>query len=327
MTLPPILAGRLDLPVIGAPMLVPCHPPLTIAQCTNGIIGAFPALSARPKEQLEEWICYLNSALTAFGRDHPGRTVAPFAINQIVHKSNDRLEHDMAICIKHQVPIIITSLGANADLVKAVHSYGGIVLHDVLSTHHAEKALAQGVDGLILLCAGGGGHGGTLNPFAFVAEVRRFFQGPICVSGALTTGHAVAAVQMMGADLAYMGTRFLATHESRADENWKALLVKCSAKDVLYSPWFNGVHASWLKPSIAALGLDPDDPKLLLRNETPGDAKFNVSEEGSKSWKAVRTAGHGVGNIDCIESAATVISRLKREYADALERFRDKIPR
>jgi len=240
-----------------------------------------------------------------------------------VHKSNDRLEHDMDVCIRHRVPIIITSLGANPDLVRAVHAYGGIVLHDVLSTRHAEKALAQGVDGLILLCAGGGGHAGTLNPFAFVAEVRRFFAGPIAVSGALTTGHAIAAVQMMGADLAYMGTRFLATHESRADADWKALLVRCSAKDVLYSPWFNGVHGSWLKPSIAAMGIDPDDPKLLLRNTE--DAKFNVSEEGAKNWKAARTGGQGVGNIASIESTAAVIARLKREYADARAAFCAKI--
>ena len=323
MTLPATLVGRLDLPVIGAPMLVPCHPPLTLAQCTHGIVGAFPALSARPKEQLEDWICELNSALAVFGRTHPGRTVAPFAINQIVHKSNDRLEHDMDVRIKHRVPIIITSLGANSDLVKAVHAYGGIVLHDALSTHHAEKALAQGADGLILLCAGGGGHAGTLNPFSFVAEVRRFFSGPLAVSGGLTTGHAIAAVQMMGADLAYMGTRFLATHESRADEDWKALLVRCAAKDVLYSPWFNGIHGSWLKPSIAAMGIDPEDPKLLLRNTE--DAKLNVSEEGSKSWKAARTSGQGVGNIDSIESAAAVIERLKREYADARATFCAKI--
>jgi nitronate monooxygenase len=324
MTLPPLLAGRLDLPVIGAPMLVPCHPPLTLAQCTHGIVGAFPALSARPKEQLEEWICALNSALPAFARAHPERHVAPFAINQIVHKSNDRLDHDMEVCVKHRVPIIITSLGANSDLVKAVHAYGGIVLHDVLSTRHAEKALTQGVDGLILLCAGGGGHAGTLNPFAFVAEVRRFFAGPLAVSGAITTGHAIAAVQMMGADLAYVGTRFLATHESRADEDWKALLVKCTAKDVLYSPWFNGVHGSWLKPSIAAMGLDPEDPKLLLRSTE--DANLNVSEAGAKSWKAVRTGGQGVGNIDSIESTAVVIERLKREYAEARAGFYYKIP-
>jgi nitronate monooxygenase len=319
MTLPPVFTDRLDLPLIGAPMLVPCHPPLTLAQCTHGIVGAFPALSARPKELLEEWICELNSALTTFSDAHPERTVAPFAINQIVHKSNDRLEHDMEICIKHRVPIIITSLGARSDVVKAVHAYGGIVLHDVLSTHHAEKALALGVDGLILLCAGGGGHGGTLNPFAFVAEVRRFFAGPVAIAGGITTGYGIAAVRMMGADLAYMGTRFLATHESRADEDWKALIVQCTAKDVLYSPWFNGVHGSWLKPSIAAMGLDPDDPKLLLRHTE--DAKLNVSEAGSKSWKAARTGGQGVGSIDRIEPAATVIERLKREYADACAAF------
>jgi nitronate monooxygenase len=321
MPLPLLLKGRLDIPVIGAPMLVPCHPPLTIAQCTNGIVGAFPALSARPKEQLEEWICALKVELARFQKAHPDRRVAPFAINQIVHKSNDRLDHDMEICVKHQVPIIITSLGANADLVKTVHAYGGIVLHDVLSTRHAEKALTQGVDGLILLCAGGGGHGGTLNPFAFVAEVRRFFQGPLAVSGTITSGKAVAAIQMMGADLAYIGTRFLATHESRATDDWKDLILKSEAKDILYSPWFNGVHASWLKPSIATMGLDPEDPKLLLRNESKNDAKFNVSEEGSKSWKAVRTAGQGVGNIDSIDSAATVIARLKAEYAEALDAF------
>jgi nitronate monooxygenase len=321
MPLPRLLEGRLDIPVIGAPMLVPCHPPLTFAQCTNGIVGAFPALSARPKEQLEDWIVELKSTLRDFAQTHPEQRVAPYAVNQIVHKSNDRLDHDMAICIKHEVPIIITSLGANADLVKAVHGYGGIVLHDVLSTHHAEKALAQGVDGLILLCAGGGGHGGTLNPFAFVAEIRRFFKGPLVVSGTITTGQAVAAVQVMGADLAYIGTRFLASSESRADEDWKALLVRCAAEDVLYSPWFNGVHGNWLKPSIAAMGLDPDDPKLLLKNAIKDNAKFDVSEEGSKRWKATRTAGQGVGNIDSIDPAAQIIARLKREYFAALDEF------
>jgi nitronate monooxygenase len=317
MPLPPLLEGKLDLPVIGAPMLLPCHPPLTIAQCTNGIVGAMPALSARPSAQLDEWIVLLKETLADFQKKHPGRKVAPFAINQIAHKSNGRLDQDMEICIKHKVPIIITSLGANGDLVKAVHAYGGIVFHDVISTYHAEKALAQGVDGLVLLTAGGGGHGGTINPIAFVAEVRRFYDGPLAVSGAITGGKGIAAVQMMGADLAYMGTRFAASAESRCPDPWKQMIVDSNAKDILYSPWFNGVHASWMKGSIRNMGIDPEDPKLLLKN----DSKMDVTDEKSKSRTTLWSAGQGVGNIDAILPAAEIIRRLKAEYADALADF------
>ena len=314
MPLPPLLKGKLDIPVIGAPMLVPCHPPLLLAQCTNGMVGAMPALSARPQEQLEEWLCDIEDALATFQLDNPDRRVAPFAINQIVHKSNVRLDGDLAVCVKHKVPIIITSLGANSDLVKEVHSYGGIVFHDVISARHAEKALEHGVDGLVLLTAGGGGHGGNLNPFAFVTEVRRFYNGPLVVSGGLTTGQAIAAVRVLGADLAYMGTRFLAAHEARVNDDWKRMIVESSAKDVLYSPWFNGVHASWLKPSIAAMGIDPDDPKLLLKN----DVTMDMADENSKARTTLYSAGHGVGNVDRREPAADIIARLKAEYSAAI---------
>jgi nitronate monooxygenase len=319
MPLPPLLEGKLDLPVIGAPMLLPCHQPLTIAQCTNGIVGAFPALSARPSAQLEEWIIELGEVLAAFKKAHPERTVAPFAVNQIVHKSNSRLDQDLEICIKHKVPIIVTSLGARADLVKAVHAYGGIVFHDVISTRHAEKALEQGVDGLVLLTTGGGGHGGNLNPIAFVTEVRRFYQGPLAVSGTITSGRGIAAVQMMGADLAYMGTRFAASAESRCPPEWKQMFVDCAAADILYSPWFNGVHCSYMKPAIRAAGLDPDDPKYLLKQEVA--AKMDVTDEKSKLRTSLFSGGQGVGNIDAVKPAAEIIAQLKAEYAEAMARF------
>jgi len=319
MPLPPLLEGTLDIPVIGAPMLVPCHLPLTIAQCTHGVVGAFPALSARPATQLEDWISELRETLEAFRSRHPDRRVAPFAINQIVHKSNARLEQDMAICIKHEVPIIVTSLGADADVVKAVHAYGGIVFHDVISTRHAHKALEQGVDGLVLLTAGAGGHGGTLNPIAFVAEVRRFYRGPLAVAGAITSGSGVAAVQMMGADLAYVGTRFAATLESRCAPEWKQMLLDCAAEDILFSPWFVGVHASYLKPSLRARGFDPDDPKYLVKDEET--RMEDLDYEDAKGRKSLFCAGHGVGNIDAIRPAAEIIARMKDEYAEAIAAF------
>jgi nitronate monooxygenase len=318
MPLPPLLEGKLDIPVIGAPMLVPCHLPLTIAQCTNGIVGAFPALSARPSQQLEDWIAELCETLDAFQKRHPDRKVAPFAINQIVHKSNARLDQDLAICIKHKAPMIVTSLGADASVVKAVHAYGGIVFHDVISTRHAEKALEQGVDGLVLLTAGAGGHGGTLNPIAFVTEVRRFYSGPLAVAGTISSGRGIAAVQMLGADLAYIGTAFAATPESRCVPEWKQMLVDCAAEDILFSPWFVGVHASYLKPSLRADGYDPDDPRYLLKDQA---AQMDLSDEKNKSRRSLFCAGQGVGNIDSIRPAAEVIARLKAEYADALAGF------
>ncbi len=320
MPLPTLLQNRLDLPVIGAPMLLPCSPPLTIAQCTSGIVGAFPALSARPAEQLDEWLAEISEALSAFAAKNPGKKVAPFAVNQIVHKTNPRLDRDMETVIKHKVPMVVTSLGANADVVKAVHAYGGIVFHDVAQARHAERALEQGVDGLVLLCAGAGGHGGSLNPFAFVAEVRRFWKGPLAVAGGITTGDAVAAVRAMGADLAYIGTRFAASVESRIDDNYKSHILRCTAKDILFTPYFSGVHTSLMKTSIAACGFDPDDPKLLLKS----DATYGIdtTKENPKRWTELLAAGQGVGNIDAILPVAGIVATLKREYAAALDGLR-----
>jgi nitronate monooxygenase len=259
MAIPQLLDGKLSLPVIGAPLFIVSGPELVIAQCKAGIVGSFPALNARPAHVLEEWIIRIKEELAAYQAAHPQAKVAPFAVNQIVHGSNDRLQHDVEICVKHQVPIMITSLRPPADVVKAAHSYGGIVLHDVISVRHAEKALEQGVDGLILVCAGAGGHAGTLSPFALVSEIRRFYQGTIALSGAIANGRSILAAQAVGADLAYVGTRFIATHEANAQPQYKQMLVETTANDIVYSPLFTGVHGNYLKPSIVKAGLDPDN--------------------------------------------------------------------
>ncbi|MBV9522436.1 MAG: nitronate monooxygenase, partial [Alphaproteobacteria bacterium] len=258
MPIPAILHGRLSLPVIGAPMFIVSVPELVIAQCTAGIVGSFPALNARPQEMLGEWIMRIKDALAAFEAEG-GRKAAPFAVNQIVHGSNERLEHDLDLCIRHEVPIIITSLRPPGEVVKAVHGYGGIVLHDVISIRHAEKALEQGVDGLILVCAGAGGHAGTLSPFALVSEVRRFYRGTVILSGAIANGAAILAAQAIGADLAYVGTRFIATREANAKDAYKQMLVSGSARDIVYTDAISGVHGNYLRPSLVAAGLDPDN--------------------------------------------------------------------
>jgi nitronate monooxygenase len=320
MPLPELLRDKLVLPVIGAPMLLPCSQPLVIAQCTNGIVGSMPALSARPEAVLDDWIAEIKEALASFKSKNPGAIVAPFMINQIAHKSNSRLERDMETCIRHQVPMIVTSLGANAEIVKSVHSYGGVCFHDVASVRHAEKALAEGVDGLVLLTAGAGGHGGTLNPFAFVTEVRRFYKGPLAVAGGITTGGGVAAVRAMGADLAYMGTRFVASIESRAVQQHKDAILGAKAGDILFTPWFSGVHSSLIKQCIRDFGYDPDDPKLLIKN----DKKYSIEQEAGttadtpKMWSQLWSGGHGVGNIDEVLPVAEIVRRLKAEYDDAM---------
>jgi nitronate monooxygenase len=314
MPIPSILQDRLVLPVIGSPLFIISVPELVIAQCKAGIVGSFPALNARPKELLEEWIIQIKTELEAHQKANPGARVAPFAVNQIAHVSNDRLEHDVEVCVKHKVPITITSLRAPSDVVKAIHGAGGIVLHDVINLRHAMKAAEEGVDGLILVCAGGGGHAGTLSPFALLPEVRREFKGTIALAGAIASGAGVLAAQAMGADLAYMGTRFIATREANARPEYKQALVEASASDIVYSSLFTGVHGNYLGSSIVAAGMDP-------RNLPEGDKnKMSFGSGGSsksKAWRDIWGAGQGVGSITDVPSVAECVARLRREYAAA----------
>ena len=310
------LKKRMALPVIGAPLFIVSNPDLVIAQCTSGVIGSFPALNARPAEKLDEWITTIETALAAHAMANPGAPVAPFAVNQIIHQSNDRLDHDLDVCVRHQVPVIITSLRAPDDVVRRVHDYGGIVFHDVISVRHAQKALAAGVDGLVLVCAGAGGHAGALSPFALVREVRRFFDGPIALSGAITDGGSVLAAEAMGADFAYVGTRFIATAEANASERYKQTIVDSAAADIVYTPFFTGVAGNYLKPSVTANGLDPDHLPTVEKT------KMNFGGGGAaKAWKDIWGAGQGVGNIDAVMPAAAVIARMVTEYRAAKTRL------
>jgi nitronate monooxygenase len=325
MPLPALLHGRLRLPVIGAPMFLVSGPELVTAQCRAGIVGSFPALNARPQEQLEDWLVQIQAALAAHDAAHPEHPAAPFAVNQIVHGSNARLEHDMAVCLKHKVPIIITSLRPPGEVVQEAHSYGGLVFHDVISLRHAEKALEQGVDGLILVCAGAGGHAGPLSPFALLPEVRRLFAGTIILSGAITTGRAVLAATALGADLAYMGTRFIATEESRADPRYKQMIVDTAAKDIVYTNAISGVHGNYLKPSLVAAGLDPDN--LPVGDKGRMDYQAGRSARPA-AWRDIWGAGQGVGSIDAVLPVAACVERIAAEYraarqelATALEPF------
>jgi len=311
MALPASLSTALALPVIGSPMFIVSGPDLVIAQCLNGIVGSFPALNARPADQLDLWLTRIKSELAAARTEDPKRTIAPFAVNQIVHASNDRLAHDMEACVRHEVPIIITSLRAPDAVVSAAHSYGGLVFHDVTTIRHARKALEAGVDGLILVCAGAGGHAGTLSPFALVGEVRRFYDGPIILSGAIATGSAILAAQAMGADLAYIGTRFIAAQEANAAQGYKDMIVGASAADIAYTPFFTGVPGNYLKPSIAAQGLDPDD----LPQADKSSMSFGSGR--TKAWRDIWGSGQGVGLIDDAPPVATVVERLKLEYLQA----------
>jgi nitronate monooxygenase len=313
MPIPAVMQERLSLPVIGAPMFIVSVPALVIAQCRAGIVGAFPALNARPKEMLETWIIEIKEALAAF-EAATGRKAAPFAVNQIVHASNDRLEHDVAVCVRQRVPIVITSLRPPSEVVEAVHSYGGIVLHDVISIRHAEKALEQGVDGLILVCAGAGGHAGTLSPFALVSEIRRFYDGTVILSGAIANGRAILAAQAIGADLAYIGTRFIATSEANAGEGYKRMLVEGTAKDIVYTNAISGVHGNYLRPSLVAAGLDPDD----LPEGGKDKMNFAARERNRPTaWRDIWGAGQGLGSIDDVPKVAALVERLGAEYADA----------
>ena len=316
MSLVEKLRSQMSLPVIAAPMFIVSNPNLVIAQCISGVVGSFPALNARPAEMLDEWITSIEIALAERRRTQPQAKTAPFAVNQIIHQSNDRLDRDLDVCMRHRVPIIITSLRAPTDVVKRVHEYGGAVFHDVISIRHAEKALEAGVDGLVLVCAGAGGHAGMLSPFALVREVRRFFDGPIALSGAITDGAGVLAAQAIGADFAYIGTRFIATREANAVDTYKQMIVKSSAADILYTPFFSGVHGNYLKPSVAAAGLDPDH----LPSVDKSSMNF-ASDRPAKAWKDIWGAGQGVGNIDDVPATAELVDRLIKEYGQARARL------
>jgi nitronate monooxygenase len=314
MALPVQLQNKLALPVIGSPMFIVSGPELVIAQCSSGIVGSFPALNARPQEELEKIIVRIRNELARYQAAHPEKKVAPFAVNQIVHHSNSRLEHDLEVCVRQQVPIIITSLRSPEGLVRQVHSYGGIVLHDVTNVRHAQKALEAGVDGLILVCAGAGGHAGALSPFALVNEVRRFYDGPLALSGSITNGSAILAAQAMGCDLAYIGTRFIATREANAPDEYKQMIIESKAADVVYTPYFSGVPANYLKPSIQQAGLDPDN----LPSADASKMNFD-NRHGKKAWKDIWGAGQGVGSINDNPPVADVVARLKAEYQRAKE--------
>ncbi|MEH6493944.1 NAD(P)H-dependent flavin oxidoreductase [Halopseudomonas sp.] len=318
MSLPSVLQNSLKLPVICSPLFIVSNPDLVIAQCKAGVVGSFPALNARPAEELEVWLKRITSELAEYQAANPDAVVAPFAVNQIVHSSNDRLQHDVEMCVKYKVPIIITSLRAPNDVVGPIHSYGGLVFHDVINVKHAKKAIEAGVDGLILVCAGAGGHAGQLSPFALVSEIRAFYDGPIILSGSIAKGEQILAAQAMGADLAYMGTRFIATHEANADQAYKQMLVDTSADDIVYSNLFTGVHGNYLKPSIQNAGMDPDNlpegDKSTMKFGSGGSSK-------SKAWRDIWGAGQGVGSIGAITSTAEAVSQLEQEYAAARARM------
>jgi nitronate monooxygenase len=317
MALPCVLA-KLPLPVIGAPLFIVSNPKLVIAQCTAGIVGSMPALNARPAAQLDDWLAEITEALAAHDRAHPEAPAAPFAINQIVHKTNDRLEHDMAVCAKYRVPIVITSLGARTDINDAVHGWGGVVLHDVINNAFARKAIDKGADGLIAVAAGAGGHAGVKSPFALVQEIRRWFDGPLALSGALATGGGVLAAQAMGADFAYIGSAFIATDEARASDAYKQAIVEGTSDDIVYSSLFTGVHGNYLKASIRAAGLDPDH----LPEGSPDRMNFNGGGEGAKkAWKDIWGCGQGIAAVEQVLPAAELVARLKREYAQARVRL------
>ncbi len=314
-TLPPVLQD-LPFPVIGAPLFIISNPKLVIAQCKAGIVGAMPALNARPAEQLDDWLAEITEELEAHNRAHPDNPAAPFAINQIVHRSNDRLEHDMALCEKYRVPIVISSLGARAEVNQAVHGWGGVVLHDVINNFFAHKAIDKGADGLICVAAGAGGHASDKSPFALIQEAREWFDGPIALSGAMATGGAVLAARAMGADFAYIGSAFIATEEARAAEAYKQMIVDGSSDDIVYTNLFTGVHGNYLRGSISAAGLDPDD----LPESDPSKMDFGGGDS-KKAWKDIWGSGQGIGSVREIVPAAERVAQLWREYDEAVERL------
>jgi nitronate monooxygenase len=321
MSVPSLFKGKLSLPVIASPMFIVSYPELVLAECKAGIVGTFPSLNARQPGQLDEWLGRITAELADYAAAHPGQPVAPFGVNLIVHKSNSRLHEDVELMVKHKVPLIITSVGAPTGIVEAVHSYGGLVFHDVTNIRHAKKALEVGVDGLILVAAGAGGHAGTLSPFALLTEVREFFDGPVVLAGAMSSGTSVRAAEVMGADFAYIGTRFIATAEANASDGYKQMLIDGSAADIVYTPMFSGIPGNYLGPSIAANGLDP---KAI----GGGQADPNLSIEDwskKKAWKDIWSAGQGIGTIHDAPSVAELVARMKAEYRAAATKGSDFI--
>ncbi|MGQ0685587.1 NAD(P)H-dependent flavin oxidoreductase [Bradyrhizobium sp.] len=319
MSMPSLFKGRLSIPVIGSPLFIISVPDLVIAQCKAGVVGSFPALNARPASLLDEWIARIKEELAAWDKANPDRLSAPFAVNQIVHKSNNRLDHDLAVCEKHKVPMLITSLGAREELNQAAHNWGGIVFHDVINQKFARKAVEKSADGLVLVAAGAGGHAGTISPLAFVAETRAWFDGPIALSGAIASGRAIRAARVLGADFAYIGSAFIATQEANAVEAYKEMITTSSAEDIVYSNLFTGVHGNYLKPSIVKAGLNPDD----LPTSDPSKMSFGTDASGErakpKAWKEIWGSGQGIGNIGKVVPAAELIARFKREYEEAVD--------
>lgn len=317
MPLPDLLKTDLALPVVAAPLFIISHPPLVLAQCKAGVIGSFPALNARPEAQLDEWLAEITEELAAYNASHPERPAAPFAVNQIVHRSNTRLEHDLSMCVKYKVPIVISSLGAVPEVSDAVHSYGGIVLHDIISNRHAHSAIRKGADGLIAVAAGAGGHAGPLSPFALVHEIREWFDGPLLLSGSIATGGAILAAEAMGADMAYIGSPFIATPEARAIDGYKRMIVESAAADIVNSNYFTGIHGNYLKASISRAGMDPE----ALPAADPSKMDFDGGSSKAKAWRDIWGAGQGVGAVKAIEPVATLVERLEREYQVARRRL------
>jgi nitronate monooxygenase len=314
----PAALQNLSLPVIGSPLFIISNPKLVIEQCKAGIIGSMPALNARPASQLDEWLAEISETLAAYDRANPGKPAAPFAINQIVHKSNDRLEHDMEMVVKYKVPVVITSLGARTDVNDAIHSYGGVVLHDIINNFFARKAVEKGADGLIAVAAGAGGHAGVKSPFALIQEIREWFDGPLALSGSIATGGAVLAAQAMGADFAYIGSAFIATDEARASDDYKQAIVDGNSDDIVYSSLFTGVHGNYLKPSVRAAGLDPDN----LPESDPSKMNFGADRDKPKAWKEIWGCGQGIGAVHEVLPAGELVARLRREYEAAKARLR-----
>lgn len=317
MTLPAVLKDNFRLPVVAAPLFIISHPPLVMAQCKAGVMGSFPALNARPESQVDEWLAEITEGLADHNAKNPDRPAAPFAVNQIVHRSNTRLEHDLTMCVKYKVPVVISSLGAVPEVNDAIHSYGGIVLHDIINNRHANSAIRKGADGLIAVAAGAGGHAGPMSPFALIQEIREWFDGPLLLSGSIATGGAILAAQAMGADMAYIGSPFIATDEARAAEEYKQMIVESGAGDIVYSNYFTGIPGNYLKPSISAAGLDPDD----LPQADPSKMNFDGATSGAKAWKDIWGCGQGIGAVKSIGPVANLVDRLESEYKAARARL------
>ena len=317
MALPELLKGRLSVPAVAAPLFIISGPELVIAQCKAGVVGSFPSLNARGEGEFEKWLIQIIDALDSYNALNPDNMAAPFAVNQIVHRSNNRLEEDMALCVKYKVPIIITSLGARKEINDAAHSYGGIVLHDVINNRFAKKAIEKGADGLIAVATGAGGHAGTLSPIALIQEIREWFDGPLLLSGSIASGDAILAAQAMGADLGYIGSAFISTKEANAVESYKQMIVDCNANDIVYSNLFTGIHGNYLRPSIENAGMDPDN----LPESDPTKMDFGSGDLGSKAWKDIWGCGQGIGAVSAVRSTADYVAGLVDEYNTAFERL------